>query len=205
MDQRYINGNRFAGMSAPETSVCHARFYVDILPKVHKFAKSTLTVSAHHRVISTHATTQIHALMHNQKTLHARTEVWVPFVPPPPPGDAPRFLAVKKSPPQNTKNTLYCKKKKNSPPPKRIGGPSPPPPPQGIVPALWLVKNYVPLSRKIRRGTPNIPGFFRVIKKTLLPMSTNILTFPPWEKGCTDVNQPLTERNRRGRGRYMDW
>jgi hypothetical protein len=75
--------------------------------------------------------------------------------------------------------------------------------------ALWVLKSSLSMSGKIRFMTPSVRGFFHSkndIYDNAFDLHFDFLIVRGGiYKNNTSIDQPLTRRNLRGRGRCVDW
>jgi len=71
--------------------------------------------------------------------------------------------------------------------------------------ALWVLKSSLSMSGKIRFMMPSVPGFFHS-KNDIYDNAFDFLVVRgDIYKNKTSINQSLTRRILRGRGRCVDW
>jgi len=70
---------------------------------------------------------------------------------------------------------------------------------QGTLPILWVFNSSVSVTRKIRFGTANVPGFLQVIKiRHFSQCVTNIFTFTWWEQISVGLEHPPISHEQEG-------
>jgi hypothetical protein len=78
----------------------------------------------------------------------------------------------------------------------------------GTLAVLWVLRSSVLVSRKIWFGTPNVPGFCmleKYISHNAYEHADSLKIGESIYRIWTAIKQALRGRNRRGRGRCVDW